>query len=60
MDAVGSQMDVDGSGFERPVPKESFDGQEVSAVLIQMCAKRMAKMGRSPFPPLCRVWENGE
>ena len=40
-------MDVDGSGFERPVPKESFDGQEVSAVLIQMCAKRMAERMRS-------------
>lgn len=45
-------MDVDRSGVDRPVPKESFDGQEVGAILIQVGAKSMAEgMGSKSFIP---------
>ena len=57
---AASQMDINGCGRKGFMSHERLDGEQVRAVLVKVCAKSMPEMGSSPFPPLCRVRENGE
>ena len=50
--AIPGEVDIDGGGIERLMSKEGLDGEEVSAVFIEVCAEGMSQgvAGQAVWP----------
>jgi len=51
-EGTAGKVDIDGGGMQGFMPHKSFNGKQVCAVFIQMCAKGMAEgmAGKPAFP----------